>query len=83
MKTRISQTNLSPRHLEIIEMAKRNGFLATEELSRTLGVTVQTIRRDINELCELGMLRRYHGGAGLASSVQNVDYPTRQILNHA
>ena len=39
MKHRIPQESLSPRHLEIIEMAKRNGFLATEELSRTLKVT--------------------------------------------
>jgi DeoR family glycerol-3-phosphate regulon repressor len=63
-------------------MAKRNGFLATEELSRLLQVTVQTVRRDINELCEKGFLRRYHGGAGLASSTENVDYTTRQVLNH-
>ena len=82
MKHRIPQESLSPRHLEIIEMAKRNGFLATEELSRTLKVTVQTIRRDINELCEKGYLRRYHGGAGLASSTENVDYSMRQVLNH-
>ena len=82
MKHRISQESLSPRHLEIIELAKRNGFLATEELSRTLKVTVQTIRRDINELCEKGYLRRYHGGAGLASSTENVDYSMRQVLNH-
>jgi len=82
MKTRISQLKLSPRHLEIIEMTKKNGFLSTEELSRSFNVTAQTIRRDINELCEKGLLRRYHGGAGLASSVANVDYPTRQVLNH-
>ncbi|MDR3056126.1 MAG: DeoR family transcriptional regulator [Zoogloeaceae bacterium] len=82
MKSRISQANLNPRHLEILEMAKRNGFLATEELSRLLKVTVQTIRRDINELCEKGFLRRYHGGAGLASSTENVDYTMRQVLNH-
>ena len=82
MKTRLSQLNLSQRHLEIIEMANQKGFLSTEELSRAFGVTAQTIRRDINELCDKGLLRRYHGGAGLASSVQNVDYPTRQILNH-
>ena len=82
MKNRISQANLNPRHLEILEMAKHNGFLATEELSRLLKVTVQTVRRDINELCEKGLLRRYHGGAGLASSTENVDYSTRQVLNH-
>ena len=50
MKNRISQANLSPRHLEILEMAKRNGFLSTDELSRLLQVTVQTVRRDQNEL---------------------------------
>lgn len=81
MRSRISQANLNPRHLEIIGMVKRNGFLATEELSRLLKVTVQTVRRDINELCEKGFLRRYHGGAGLASSTENVDYTTRQVLN--
>ncbi len=82
MKTRISQLNLSQRHLDIIEMAQQNGFLSTEELSKAFKVTAQTIRRDINELCDKGLLRRFHGGAGLASSVENVDYPTRQVLNH-
>ncbi|MDR1709984.1 MAG: DeoR family transcriptional regulator [Candidatus Accumulibacter sp.] len=81
MRKRTSQANLNPRHIEILEMAKRNGFLATEELSRTLNVTVQTVRRDINSLCEKGFLRRYHGGAGLAFSTQNIDYSKRQILN--
>jgi DeoR family glycerol-3-phosphate regulon repressor len=82
MKDRISQANLNPRHLEILELAKRNGFLSTEELSRLLKVTVQTIRRDINALCEKRLLRRYHGGAGLPSSTENVAYSTRQVLNH-
>src|SRR3546814_7076859 len=44
-------------------------------------VTPQTIRRDINELCDLGLLRRYHGGAGLPSSVENLAYQTRQVLH--
>ena len=82
MKTRLSQMNLSQRHLDILEMAKQKGFLPTEEMSRVFNVTAQTIRRDINELCDKGLLRRYHGGAGLASSVRNVDYPTRRVLNH-
>jgi DeoR family glycerol-3-phosphate regulon repressor len=81
MKNRILQANLNSRHLEILELVKRDGFLSTEELSRLLKVTVQTIRRDINDLCEKGFLRRYHGGAGLASSTENVDYLTRQVLN--
>ncbi|MDR2614216.1 MAG: DeoR family transcriptional regulator [Candidatus Accumulibacter sp.] len=82
MKSRFSQTNLNPRHLEILELTRRNGFLSTEELSKLLKVTVQTIRRDINELCEKRLLRRYHGGAGLISSTENVAYSTRRVLNH-
>src|SRR3546814_18855338 len=32
-------------------------------------------------LCDLGLLRRYHGGAGLPSSVENLAYQTRQVLH--
>lgn len=73
---------LHPRHQDILELAKQNSFLSTEELTKVFKVTSQTIRRDINELCEKGLLRRYHGGAGLASSIENVDYSARQVLNH-
>lgn len=65
-----------------MEMAKERGFLSTDELTKTFNVTSQTIRRDINELCTKGLLRRYHGGAGLGSSIENVDYSARQVLNH-
>ena len=49
-----------------------------EELARILAVTPQTIRRDINQLCEDNLLRRYHGGAALGSSVENEDYFARK-----
>ena len=65
-----------------MEMAAQKGYLSTDELTRSFKVTSQTIRRDINELCSRGLLRRYHGGAGLASSIENVDYSARQVLNH-
>jgi len=82
MKTDMSQMNLSERHQDILNLAKEKAFLSTDELTRAFGVTSQTIRRDINELCDKGLLRRYHGGAGLASSVENVDYSARQVLHH-
>jgi DeoR family glycerol-3-phosphate regulon repressor len=82
MKTDASQTNLSQRHQDILGLAKHKAFLSTDELTRTFGVTSQTIRRDINELCDKGLLRRYHGGAGPVSSVENVDYSARQVLHH-
>ena len=60
---------------------RERGFVAIEALAEHFDVTPQTIRRDINQLCELGLLRRYHGGAGLPSSVENLAYQTRQVLN--
>lgn len=65
----------------IVERARRQGFVAVEALATELGVTPQTIRRDINELCEQNLLQRYHGGAGLPSSVENLAYTDRQVLN--
>jgi len=82
MKTAVSQAKLSRRHRDILDMAKQSGYLSTDELTKAFKVTSQTIRRDINELCARGLLRRYHGGAGLASSVHNVEYSTRKVLLH-
>ncbi len=70
------------RHKQILTLAKEKGFLSTDELTLALKVTPQTIRRDINELCAKGLLRRFHGGAGLASSIENVGYAARQVMNY-
>ena len=72
--------NLSERQTEVLELVRRRGFVSIEELARHFDVTPQTVRRDINELCDEGMLRRYHGGAGLPSSVENLTYQARKVL---
>ncbi|MCP5155768.1 MAG: DeoR family transcriptional regulator [Ectothiorhodospiraceae bacterium] len=72
---------LTRRETAIVEHVRRDGFVAIEALARTLGVTPQTVRRDVNRLCRGGMLRRFHGGAGLPSSVENVAYDARQVLH--
>ena len=68
------------RRERILELARRHGFVAIEDLARRFAVTTQTIRRDVNQLCEQALLRRYHGGAGLPSSVENLAYSARQVL---
>jgi DeoR family transcriptional regulator, glycerol-3-phosphate regulon repressor len=65
----------------IIERARRHGYVSVDALAAEFAVTPQTIRRDINELCEQDLLQRYHGGAGLPSSVENVAYPDRKDLH--
>ncbi len=70
------------RRAQIVELVRRQGFAAIDQLAAIFSVTPQTIRRDINSLVRLGRLRRFHGGAGLPSSVENIAYDTRRILHH-
>lgn len=72
--------NLNQRQEEIIDLVRRQGFVGIDALAGHFSVTQQTIRRDINQLCEQALLRRYHGGAGLPSSVENLSYRSRQVM---
>ncbi len=74
--------NLNQRQQEILQRVRQAGSVAIEDLAVHFNVTPQTIRRDINALCDLDLLRRFHGGAGIPSSVENIAYPARQILHH-
>lgn len=67
----------------IVELVAQQGFQTIEALAQHFGVTVQTIRRDVNTLAAEGRLSRYRGGAGLASSIENMEYERRQVVNLA
>lgn len=71
---------VAKRRNEIHQLIQARGFMTIDHLSREFAVTPQTIRRDINALSENGRVSRYHGGAGIASSTENVDYVERKIL---
>jgi len=69
--------SLAPRQQNILELVRERGYVSIDELARHFAVTPQTIRRDINQLGDAGLLRRYHGGAAYDSSVQNTAYSQR------
>jgi DeoR family transcriptional regulator, glycerol-3-phosphate regulon repressor len=68
---------LAPRHSEIIELAKTEGRVLVDDLATRFEVTPQTIRKDLNDLCERQLLTRIHGGAVIPSSTQNMEYAQR------
>lgn len=51
------------RHQQILAAARAEGRVDVSELSRTLQVTPETVRRDLTALERHGLLRRVHGGA--------------------
>ncbi len=51
------------RHLVILEQLRRVGKVQTLELSRSLQVSEDTLRRDLRDLAAGGKLQRVHGGA--------------------
>ncbi len=65
------------RREQILNTLQRDGRVLAIDLSRTLGVSDDTIRRDLDALAETGLLRRVHGGA-LRSTPINENYNARQ-----
>ena len=72
-----SISQLADRHRQILSLANERGFVSVDDLASTFGVTTQTVRRDLNELSGLGFLKRFHGGAGLPTSAENISYDSR------
>ena len=57
----------SQRKQKILELLRRNGHVVAKDLSQELGLSEDTIRRDLRELAAEGLLQRVHGGALPAS----------------
>lgn len=71
---------LSARQVEIMALAKEQGRVLVEELAARFTVTPQTIRKDLNDLCETRALNRIHGGAVFPSGNENVKYEARRSM---
>jgi DeoR family glycerol-3-phosphate regulon repressor len=73
--------NLAPRHTQLIAEVRAQGPQTIEALAERFGVTLQTVRRDVQRLAEAGLLSRFHGGVRLPSSTtQNIAYRQRQAM---
>jgi DeoR/GlpR family transcriptional regulator of sugar metabolism len=62
-KTTKSHMLAIERRRRILENVSRDGTVRTQELSLTLGVAEETVRRDLDALARQGLLRRTYGGA--------------------
>lgn len=58
---------MKERHLKILDLVNEKDRISVQELSTRLGLSVVTIRKDLEELESEGLLRRQHGYAAKAS----------------
>jgi DeoR family glycerol-3-phosphate regulon repressor len=71
---------LHPRLTDILEIARQRGRVEVEWLASHFDVTPQTIRKDLNDLCDQQLLQRIHGGAVYPSGVTNFAYDARRSV---
>jgi DeoR family glycerol-3-phosphate regulon repressor len=71
---------LTARHQEIVDLARSHGRVLVDDLSTRFDVTPQTIRKDLNDLCDRRLLTRIHGGAVFPSGMVNLQYEQRRQI---
>ncbi|AXI53363.1 Glycerol-3-phosphate regulon repressor (plasmid) [Pseudoseohaeicola sp. NH-UV-7] len=69
------------RHDSILGLVQERGVMSVGALAETLGVSMQTIRRDIDLLCEGDALRRRHGRIELDAQHLNTPFDQRTATN--
>lgn len=70
------------RQAYILEKVRQEKSATVEKLSKIFSVSVQSIRKDINFLCEEGLLRRIYGGVEMALQKDNISYDSRKIIHY-
>jgi DeoR/GlpR family transcriptional regulator of sugar metabolism len=63
----------------LTERLRRDGRLVAKDLAVELGVSDDSVRRDLRELAAVGVCQRVYGGA-LPASPAVADYPTRRTV---
>ena len=75
--------NSNPRQLALLDKVRAQSPISVEQLSEELGVTLQTVRRDVQRLADAGLLTRFHGGVRVPSStIENIGYLKAALVQH-
>ena len=66
------------RQRELLNYIRAYGTSSVNEMARLLSVSTSTVRRDLNELRDSGLIERIYGGAGPVTDVQPIR-PLREV----
>jgi DeoR/GlpR family transcriptional regulator of sugar metabolism len=67
------------RQRELLNFIRSYGTGSVNEMARLLGVSASTVRRDLNELQDRGLIERVHGGAAQVGDDVEPLRPLREI----
>ena len=67
------------RKQQILGILKREGQVIAKDVAEAMEVSEDTIRRDLRELAQEGLLQRVHGGA-LPASPAMADFAGREAF---
>ncbi len=71
----------NPRQLNLLAAVQAQGSATVDRLAEKLGVTLQTVRRDVQRMADEGLLTRFHGGVRVpGSTVENIAHRQRENL---
>ncbi|RVD08756.1 DeoR/GlpR transcriptional regulator, partial [Mesorhizobium sp. M2A.F.Ca.ET.029.05.1.1] len=71
----------SKRHGEILRLLGEEGTISIASLAERLGVSQETVRRDVKPLADDGSVLKMHGAVGLASMVGEAPFERRMREN--
>lgn len=74
---------VSKRHGEILRLLQEEGTISIAELAARLGVSLETVRRDVKPLTDVGQVLKMHGAVGLPSHVGEAPFERRMRENAA
>ena len=74
--------NSNPRQLQLLEEVRQRQTATVEQLAEILGVTLQTVRRDVQKMSDAGLLVRFHGGVRMPNAtVENIAHNQRETMH--
>lgn len=68
------------RHRNLVSLLNQNATMRVGELAEKLGVTAETVRRDLDEMAAQGLVNRTYGGAVSVSAAREPSLNERHLM---
>lgn len=81
--TQTHMSDLSPRRGDILRLVHEHGTISILDLSRALGVSAETVRRDVRPLAAGGEIVKLHGAIALPHDLAEAPFERRMRENAA